>query len=360
MEGYLCRLDNIKNLPPNLGGNAASAPSATFPLDLTSNPDVNSALQAFLNDINANFPTAFQADGGLQDIDFNPINGKLYGYISYPDAGTTVGRPIEFVPATVGGSSGYRIETVGTTVNTQPGQELAGLMVSLTGKMYGLFTTGHYGEINTANGTLGTAATPLAMSPVPTSGGNLRGDLARAFVPPIAAPVTLLSFNASEAKGNVDLKWTTAQEINFKQYEVEHSLDARNWTNVGSIVGLGTSLGKVSYDYVHANPINGKNYYRLKLVDNDGTFEYSDVATVSISHNEGVEVFPNPVKDQLNIKTNGLNIKSIAVYEINGQLKQTISATANTISTLGWNAGTYIIEMITVDGQKISKTINKL
>lgn len=360
LVGYLCRIDNVKDLPVNPGMGIAPFPSAQFSLDFSSNASVAASLQAYLDDINANFPAVFNADGGIQDIDFNPLNGKLYGYISYPSGGTTVGRPIEFIDAIVEGAPGYRIEPLGTEVNAQPGQELAGLAISSSGQMYGLFTTGHYAEIEGTTGALGTVETPLAFSGIPTANGNLRGDLARAFNPPHSIPVTLLSFDAKTLKGKVALNWAAASEQNLNFYQVEHSADAQNWTALTTVKGKENTNLTVHYEYTHNKPFEGKNFYRLKIVDKDGTFEYSPVRLLAITEAQPMDIYPNPVSNRLHIEANGRDVRQMSIYDAQGRLILLINKQSNSINTANLQAGTYIIEIQTSKGDKIRKIFTKL
>ncbi|MBE7174256.1 MAG: hypothetical protein INR73_27025 [Williamsia sp.] len=109
-------------------------------------------------------------------------------------------------------------------------------------------------------------------------------------------PVQLAGFNAVKANKAVLLGWEIADEKAFKQYEVERSTNAIDFRTIGVIAGA----GKASYTYTDNAPGNGTNYYRLKMVDNNGAFTYSAVKTIQFKALGGtvLRVAPNPVRDQ--------------------------------------------------------------
>ncbi len=129
-------------------------------------------------------------------------------------------------------------------------------------------------------------------------------------------PVSLLSFKGQNMEGNNVLKWSTATESNNLGFDIERSLDGKNFERIGTVDGGGTSKDVRSYQYVDRHPF-ATTYYRLKQIDLDGTFSYSRIITV-----KGGEfyftVYPNPSQDQLYIK----NIKGgteVSISDIYGK-----------------------------------------
>jgi Secretion system C-terminal sorting domain len=114
-------------------------------------------------------------------------------------------------------------------------------------------------------------------------------------------PVTLSSFSGT-ASEQVKLEWATSAELNNERFIVETSTEGEVFKRIGEIVGAGTSTEAHTYQFTHQTPSAGVNYYRLKQVDFDGTFAYSKVIAINAAGNDKVFVFPNPVKDQLNIQ----------------------------------------------------------
>ncbi|MCP3932047.1 MAG: hypothetical protein GY705_23490, partial [Bacteroidetes bacterium] len=117
-----------------------------------------------------------------------------------------------------------------------------------------------------------------------------------------ALPVELLSFSATRLGERKSLlKWITASEVNNRGYFIERSTDIRNWIELGFVEGKGTTTVLSDYNFTDHYPQKGLNYYRLKQVDFDDSFEYSDIKVVEISGSaKKLSVFPNPTTGTLN------------------------------------------------------------
>ena len=93
-------------------------------------------------------------------------------------------------------------------------------------------------------------------------------------------PVELTSFTASTVDGNVVLNWITATELNNAGFQIERrkTTDERreDWESIGFVNGNGTSTETHTYSFADESPVAGKSYYRLKQIDFDGSFEYSN------------------------------------------------------------------------------------
>jgi hypothetical protein len=139
-----------------------------------------------------------------------------------------------------------------------------------------------------------------------TAGGNLGFNPNLASPPtgytgpfhtsPISLPVELTSFTAQTTSEGVRLSWTTASELNNSGFEVQRSTNQTNWATLGFVRGAGTTTEAQSYSFVDASA-SGRVFYRLKQVDFDGQFEYSNIIEV----NAGVpqtfaleQNYPNP------------------------------------------------------------------
>jgi hypothetical protein len=113
-----------------------------------------------------------------------------------------------------------------------------------------------------------------------------------------ALPIVLKDFEASVQQNNdVILNWNTASEINSDKFEIEYSIDGNNFDYVGEVEALGNSSIGNHYSFIHNEPIEGSSYYRLKLVDRDGTFVYSPIRHIVIDVHPQHEllIYPNPV-----------------------------------------------------------------
>ncbi|MCS6990157.1 MAG: T9SS type A sorting domain-containing protein [Chloroherpetonaceae bacterium] len=96
----------------------------------------------------------------------------------------------------------------------------------------------------------------------------------------IALPVELTSFGAQVLNDGVRLSWTTASELNNAGFEVQRSTNQANWTTLGFVRGAGTTTEAQSYSFLDASA-TGRVFYRLKQIDFDGQFEYSNVIEVN-------------------------------------------------------------------------------
>lgn len=162
-------------------------------------------------------------------------------------------------------------------------------------------------------------------------------------------PVTLTSFTAEAKSNGVLLKWYASQESNFSEYVIERSTDGNNFVSIGTVQGK--NLGNYSFTD-NSLPTASYLVYRLKMVDKDGKFNYSKIASVRINSNaSGIIVSPNPATDMVKISfKSALTENSILqIVDLTGRIVKTETVTANTII---WNqnvsklpAGRYFIKI---------------
>ena len=136
-------------------------------------------------------------------------------------------------------------------------------------------------------------------------------------------PVVLLNFTASnEDNKYTQLRWSTSQEVDFDHFEIERSNSTSNFQSIGSVAGQGNTRSESDYTFQDANPFDGLNYYRLKMVDKDGHISYSKIMKVSFDLSI-MQIYPNPAKDNIYLKnninfTNGEPI-SVSLIDILGE-----------------------------------------
>jgi hypothetical protein len=117
-----------------------------------------------------------------------------------------------------------------------------------------------------------------------------------------ALPVDFVRFKGSLDDTKIALSWETVFESQNSHFEIQKSLDNRYWSEIGQVKGQGSSTENQEYLFVDKNPAQGLNYYRLKQVDFDGNYEYSNVISVDYRNGQSTKIFPNPIKDELNIQ----------------------------------------------------------
>ncbi len=137
-------------------------------------------------------------------------------------------------------------------------------------------------------------------------------------------PVEYLSFKGFTAKNEDVLSWITATEINNEYFAVEVSTDMLTFSEIGRVAGNGNSNTQSKYTFINSSILSEVRYYRLKQVDIDGKYEYSNVIILSSSSNEiEILVSPNPFTDNLNLHFSGIkdNKKAnIQIFNDVGQL----------------------------------------
>lgn len=115
-------------------------------------------------------------------------------------------------------------------------------------------------------------------------------------------PVELTSFNAKLNSQSILLTWQTATELNNAKFIIETSTQGEVFQRIGEIAGAGTTTEPQNYTFTHHTPSAGMNYYRLKQVDVDGTFEYSKVIAINAPGSNDLFAFPNPTRDKITLQ----------------------------------------------------------
>lgn len=106
-------------------------------------------------------------------------------------------------------------------------------------------------------------------------------------------PVVLTTFTAIAEGPQVNLRWSTTQETNSDRFEVERSAKGKDWLKIGVVKSHGESTVLRNYPFTDEVPLAGTNYYRLKMVDLDGSYEYSRMVSVEFT-GDVAGVYPNP------------------------------------------------------------------
>lgn len=183
-------------------------------------------------------------------------------------------------------------------------------------------------------------------------------------------PVTLVDFSAKAIENSIQLAWRTTSETNASHFEVERSYDGKSFLNIGSINAKGESASVETYAFTD---ISGKNsaslqqYYRLKMIDNDGTYAYSRIQTarwnnLETAHN--VIISPNPLKNQeVSLRFEGMAKGNYTVQIINllGQKHAEKSFVWDGISDSKFNtsnlpAGLYLVKTVS-SGEEIVRRL---
>ena len=240
---------------------------------------------------------------------------------------------------------------------------LSGATINLADQVDIRFT----GIVTVSSSTFFTSSTvnasitvgPLLITATSVGGGDLtfaQLNLALGILPgPITLnaalgilPVEFSSFSGKASGRGIRLDWSTATESNNKQFEVEFSEDGKSFKQIGVIAGAGTSYTPQQYNYEHTTPSTGINYYRLRQVDYDGTFEYSSMVTVEMKGKgfATYRIFPNPVQHTFTIQSEGGEAPSnVSLINTLGQEIRLQNTHPNSFFELPRNLqrGTYIL-----------------
>lgn len=139
-------------------------------------------------------------------------------------------------------------------------------------------------------------------------------------------PVELLSFTATlKNDKTVDLNWATASELNNDYFIIEKSLDGYSWSYLAKVKASGTTNIKQEYYINDPQPFIGITYYRLKQIDYNTSFSYSNIESVELTKDGNIVVIPNPFTQSCLIQIQGFaNIKQLEVFNSIGQIVKSI------------------------------------
>lgn len=158
-------------------------------------------------------------------------------------------------------------------------------------------------------------------------------------------PVHLISFTGNvNADGSSTFRWTVAEQQDISEYILEQSTNGQVFNEAGKI-SANTSQ---AFTYVYINPLltTGHNYYRLKIVGQDGSITYSHVIMLAPGKSQIVSVFPNPVKDHFVIQQYGDVIyKDVQLLDISGKILKVIKINSpqQVVNATGYSVGIYML-----------------
>ncbi|MEO8770841.1 MAG: SdrD B-like domain-containing protein [Ferruginibacter sp.] len=251
---------------------------------------------------------------GLQDANELGVSGMkvdLYNSVSF------------HVGSRVTDTNGYYLFT-----DVDPG---TGYYITFTKPDGFIFTTRFVGGINAINNSKADSAGRSNDFNVPPGTSVLNVDAGLKVCGNV--PVTLLGFNAVLHNREVLTNWQTTAEYNNDYFIVERSNDAIHFIPIGQVDGNGTTSIPHNYSLIDPHPFTGINYYRLRQVDFDGHYTYSNVVAINLNNDEIATAYYNNLNNSIQVIFNGQQDNVyIKLYADNGQLVKSIS-TANNITS---------------------------
>ncbi|HOJ18417.1 MAG TPA: T9SS type A sorting domain-containing protein [Ignavibacteriaceae bacterium] len=182
-------------------------------------------------------------------------------------------------------------------------------------------------------------------------------------------PVELTALSYKLQNGFIDLSWTTATEVNSYKFEVEKSADKSAWAKIGEVSASGNSNSNKEYSFTDNQPASGKYFYRLKIVDNDGSFAYSKEIEVEIEIPKTfalMQNYPNPFNPTTTISYQipaESNVKLLLFSVTGEQVRELVNSNQSagrynvTLDASGLASGTYIYRLVAGDFVSTKKLV---
>ncbi|WP_462250404.1 T9SS type A sorting domain-containing protein [Ferruginibacter sp.] len=185
------------------------------------------------------------------------------------------------------------------------------------------------------------------------------------FIPNCVLPVKINLFQGSVANCTSKINWTSQSEINLKAYQVEYSTNGTDFTTLGTVNAANNTSASNNYEFVQPAAVSGIGIYRLKMIDNDGKYKYSDriVLNVNCSGND-VLIYPNPTKEFINVSILNPAVSYTAtakLYNVSGQLviNKTVKNGSNKIDIKTLSAGAYYLVIADAEENKKYKIVKE-
>jgi hypothetical protein len=179
----------------------------------------------------------------------------------------------------------------------------------------------------------------------------------------ITLPVTLARFNGSLLDNAVSLSWTTAEEAGSSHFDIERSADAKEFIQLGRVQAKGNSATTQQYRFVDSKPLAGNNYYRLRMVDMNGKFEYSRTIAIDNGTNSvAFELLGNPASGrEIKFLLKNENASNVSLYDLSGKaIRFSLSHTGNEFvlkPKSGISSGLYILSLQRSNASTLTKKV---
>ncbi|MGE6221825.1 lamin tail domain-containing protein [Nubsella zeaxanthinifaciens] len=278
--------------------------AADFVARFASNPqNSNSPTEQpdYLTKFTSNYPNVSSVGGTSFNLNINADrNGKAY-FVILPDGASA--------PTSVQIKNGT--DANGTAANIKGTVDLAMANNDYTTAVNGLIANTAYDVYVAAENIHGRIQTSPAKVDAATIG---------------VLPVELLYFTATVLQDRVRLEWTTSKEVNNERFIVERSADAKFYSPIGSVVGGANSLERKIYTIFDRQPVLGRQYYRLRQVDRDGTEKLlADVIADFRITGKQVGIYPNPTLEAfyINLEDRASGPILLEIRDISGKLAHT-------------------------------------
>ncbi|MBS1915200.1 MAG: zinc-dependent metalloprotease [Bacteroidetes bacterium] len=250
---------------------------------------------------------------------------------------------------------------------TATGQSISNIALIKTANQISLVTPANptgAGTMITGAPTISSLGTNTALTYNFTTGFSGFG----AGVVGTTLPVELISFDGHLQNNNAVLNWSTSSEINSRYFDIERSYDEKNFTKIGSVVAAGNSSIQHNYSFTDPDNAQAENYYRLKQINIDSSFEYSKIVLVSDDVNGNFKVLNNPFTNAIDlqlgtnvygqVQTRLLDITGKELYR-NSSVSAGSSAIHVDLSGKSLSAGVYVLEVWFNNQNHVQKVVKQ-
>lgn len=218
-----------------------------------------------------------------------------------------------------------------------------------------LYRAGTSGPFSVYTGSASISGQEITISGVILSTGYFTIGTRDATNSPL--PVDMSDFYGVVVEGGVQLYWETKSELDNDFFIVERSMDQKNWFDIGRAEGNGTTNQTKNYSYLDRKA-KTDNYYRLKQVDYDGDYEYSEIIRVRKTSMNISYVYPNPVRQEFNLEgIDRSELRRLYLIKMNGEEVELSTSSRHLPSSL--SEGVYILRAILSDGAKDFRVVKR-
>ena len=296
----------------------------------------------------------------------NVINNNLPGVLYANLIDNTTGLVIANTP--IGKDGSYLFDNIATgtyrvAISGGPATIGGGAPSNSQGFTRGYINTGQQnGLIPGTDGNNDGISNVVTINP-----GTVASNVNFGIAYNIDLPVDLLNFNGALNNEIATLKWVVANEINFSKYELERSFDGVNFNKIASIAARHNANQQDTYtqnDDLTGH--NGKVYYRLRMINQDNSFKYSNIVIVRLGKIRLTEIYPNPFMESIRVEIDSKisDKATVRITDLNGiqivrqQHKLEIGGNQFSINNLAKLAqGTYLLEVFTSTDRLMEKVV---
>lgn len=165
----------------------------------------------------------------------------------------------------------------------------------------------------------------------------------------IILPVSIIDFNIFKFNKKVNISWKSLDEKNILLYEIERSVDGKTFTSIGKIPVQKNTMNGKKYFFTDSFPLTGVNYYRLKIWDETGVYNYSEIQEVWMEKDlSKFEIFPNPLSSnspEVQIKNHSLSsgIYNFLLLNMEGKIISEKKFFVNNTTIITWKINKQLI-----------------